>query len=279
VGLDHTDRLGDSVEAIAREKAAIIERGDVAVTGATGTALEIVRRRARRMAAPLTVVGEPPIVEVNRDGIVIELPTLGRTAVGLRGRHQAANAAVADALLDALDVAGIAHVPPAARRAGYAEARWPGRLELVEYRGHDVLLDGAHNPDGAASLARALDDLAPHLAASGPATLLFAVMADKDVEGIVRALLSSGVVRDARLVATTTGATRSLPADALAATWRTLAPHQAVDIAADPMDALDLATSARPGLVIVAGSLYLVGAVRGRILPDPMLVDPPKPDA
>jgi dihydrofolate synthase/folylpolyglutamate synthase len=279
VGLDHTDRLGDSVEAIAHEKAAIIERGDVAVTGATGNALEIVRRRARRMAAPLTIVGEPPIVEMNRDGIVVELPTLGRTAVGLRGRHQAANAAVADALLDALDVAGIAHVPPAARRAGYAEARWPGRLELVEYRGHDVLLDGAHNPDGAASLAQALDDLAPHLAASGPATLLFAVMADKDVEGIVRALLSSGVVRDARLVATTTGATRSLPADALAATWRTLAPHQAVDIAADPMDALDLATSARPGLVIVAGSLYLVGAVRGRIVPDPMLVDPPKPDA
>ena len=70
--------------------------------------------------------------------------------------------AVADGLLDALEAAGIARVPADARRRGYAEARWPGRLELVTADGRDVLLDGAHNADGAAALASALEDLRPH---------------------------------------------------------------------------------------------------------------------
>ncbi|MBA2372872.1 MAG: bifunctional folylpolyglutamate synthase/dihydrofolate synthase, partial [Chloroflexi bacterium] len=89
VDLDHMDRLGSTIGAIAREKAAIIERGDRAVTGATGEALAIVRRRARRMAAPLTVVEPAPLIGWDRDGILVELPGLGRTRVGLRGRHQA----------------------------------------------------------------------------------------------------------------------------------------------------------------------------------------------
>ncbi len=102
VDLDHMDRLGDTIVKIAREKAAIIERGDLAVTGARGDGLAVIRRRARRMAVPLTVVEPAPLVGWDRDGITVELPRLGRTTVGLRGRHQAANVAIADALLDAL---------------------------------------------------------------------------------------------------------------------------------------------------------------------------------
>ena len=64
--------------------------------------------------------------------------------MGLRGRHQAANAAIAAATLVALEAAEIATVPAAARRAGFANAVWPGRLELVEDHGRNVLLDGAH---------------------------------------------------------------------------------------------------------------------------------------
>src|SRR6478609_5585325 len=120
VDLDHMDRLGDTIAKIAHEKAAIIERGDLAVTGADGDGLAVVRRRARRLDVPLTEVGPAPLLGWDRDGIVVELPRLGRTRVGLRGRHQAANAATADALLDALETAGIAAVLPAARRAGYA---------------------------------------------------------------------------------------------------------------------------------------------------------------
>ncbi len=173
VGLDHTDRLGPTIAHIAREKAAIVKRGDVAVTGADGEALAIVRRRCARLGVPLVVAPPAQILGWSRDAVTLELPRLGAVDVGLRGRHQASNAAVADGLLDALEAAGIASVPLEARRRGYEAARWPGRLELVATRvpgsgeTREVLLDGAHNTDGARALAQALDDLRPHLAGGG----------------------------------------------------------------------------------------------------------------
>ena len=274
VDLDHMDRLGPTIAHIAREKAAIVERGDVAVTGATGEALAIIRRRAGRLGVPLTVVEPAPIVGLSRDGIEVELPRLGRTAIGLRGRHQAANAAVADAVLDALAATGIAEVPREARRAGYASARWPGRLELLLIDGVDVLLDGAHNPAGAATLATALDDLRPFLA-QGPATVVTASMADKDVAGIVAALAGSSALVGARVVATQVDVPRALPAGELARRWAAVAdPAWTVTAVPDPAAAIDRAIADADGPVVVAGSLYLVGFARGRLVDDPLLRDP-----
>jgi dihydrofolate synthase/folylpolyglutamate synthase len=276
VTLDHMDRLGSTVEAIAKEKAAIIMRGDLAVTGAWGSALDVIERRCRRVAAPLTVTPPAPLYARDRDGIEVELERLGRVRIGLRGRHQAANAAVADATLDALESAGIARVPGEARRVGYAAVRWPGRLELVEARGREILLDGAHNPAAAAALAQALDDIAPFLRPGRP-TLVLAIMADKDVAGVVRALAGSTLLRDARVICTAPAGGRALPADRLAARWRVLAGRAAEAVAA-PAAAIDAALSSGSdtGPVIVAGSLYLVGAARAILVADPLLVpDPP----
>jgi dihydrofolate synthase/folylpolyglutamate synthase len=272
VDLDHTDRLGPTIAHIAREKAAIIERGDLAVTGATGEALAIVRRRAARLRVPLTVVEPAPLVGMTRDGIEVELPRLGRTRVGLRGRHQAANVAVADALLDAIQAAGVADVPVAARRRGYASVRWPGRLELLSIDGRDVLLDGAHNPAGASTLARALDDLRPFLTPGRP-TLLTASMADKDVDGVIRALTGAASLDGARVIATQLDVPRALPAADLAARWRSLAPGVDVSVADDPFVALTAALGSAEGPVVVAGSLYLVGLARGKLVDDPLLRD------
>ena len=274
VDLDHMDRLGPTIRHIAREKAAIIERGDLAVTGATGEALAIVRRRAARLNVPLTVVEPPPIVGLSRDGIEVELPRLGRTQVGLRGRHQAANVAVADALLDALVEAGITDIADDARRRGYAEARWPGRLELISRDGRDILLDGAHNPAGAAALATALDDLRPFLT-PGRLTVVTASMADKDIVGVVEALARAGALRAARVVTTQIDLPRALDAQSLAERWRALAPGSSVEAIAEPAAALDTALSGADGPVVVAGSLYLVGLVRGMLVDDPVLRDPP----
>ena len=276
VALDHMDRLGPTIPAIAREKAAIIERGDRAVTGAEGEALKIIRSRAQRVGAPLTDVVPAPIIDWDRDGLTVELPRLGRTRVGLRGRHQAANVAVADAVLDALDDAGIASAPDDARRDGYAAAVWPGRLELVSRDGVDILLDGAHNPAGAAALAQAIDDLRPHLT-PGPLTLVMAAMADKDVDGIIDALAGAAAMRGATVIATTVDAARAMSSDDLAARWRARAPRVAdVKAARDPIKALEGAI-ARGATVVVAGSLYLVGAIRGHLVDDPELRDPPAP--
>ena len=284
VDLDHMDRLGDTIPKIAHEKAAIIERGDLAVTGARGDGLAVIRRRARRVGAPLTEVEPPPIVGWDRDGIEVDLPRLGRTRVGLRGRHQAANVAIADATLDALEAAGIATVPDGARRTGYASAVWPGRLELLRVRDHDILLDGAHNPAGAAALAVALDDLRPFLD-GGPVTLVTASMADKDVDGVIAALARSNALDGATVVATTLDVARAMPAGELAARWRTGAvwgervsrPGRVI-AEPDPGDALERALS-EPGPIVVAGSLYLVGEVRGALVDDPALRDPDPPEA
>jgi dihydrofolate synthase/folylpolyglutamate synthase len=272
VALDHMAQLGPTVEAIAREKAAIIERGDVAVTGATGSALAIVRRRAARLHVPLTITEPAPLLGWDRNGIDVELPRLGRTQVGLRGRHQAANVAVADAVLDALETAGIAAAGGAARRAGYARAVWPGRLELLSVAGRDVLLDGAHNPAGAEALARAVDDLRPFLG-PGRFTLLTATMADKDVDGLIAGLMRSPELARARVIATSLDAARALTADALSERWRTLAPDASVEAVSDAREALDRALAGSDGPLVVAGSLYLVGAVRGRLVDDPALRD------
>jgi len=277
VALDHMDRLGSTIPLIAREKAAIIERGDLAVTGADGEALPVIRRRARRLGVPLTEVEPAPLVGWDRDGIDVELPRLGRTRVGLRGRHQAANAAVADATLDALELAGIARANESARRRGYATAVWPGRLEIVERDGVEILLDGAHNPAGAAALAQALDDLRPFLA-GGPVTFVVASMADKDVDGVVAALGASDALKGATVISTQVDAVRALPAAALAARWRALAPAIAkVLVSVDPLDALGVALATAKkigGPAVVAGSLYLVGTVRARLVDDPDLRDP-----
>jgi len=283
VALDHTDRLGSTVAAIAREKAAIIERGDRAVTGATGEALAIVRRRCARLGVPLAIAPPAPVLGWTRDTLTVALPGLGPTSVGLRGRHQAANVATADALLDALEAAGIATVSAAARRDGYAAARWPGRLELLEISvpGHgtrEVLLDGAHNPDGAAALAVALDDLRPYLAGGGPSpeplTLVWASMADKDVEGVIDAVARSSSLAGATVVCTAMDLPRAMPSEVLAAAWRARLPAATVVTAPDPDIALDLALDLAPGPVVVAGSLYLVGAARARLVDDPDLRDP-----
>jgi dihydrofolate synthase/folylpolyglutamate synthase len=274
VDLDHMDRLGPTIRHIAREKAAIIERGDLAVTGATGDALAIVRRRAARMGVPLTVATPAELLGQDRDGLLVRLPRLGEVRVGLRGRHQAANVAVADAVLDALGAAGIATIPDEARRIGYRDARWPGRLELLTVGGRDLLLDGAHNPAGAAALATALDGLRPFLE-PGPSTLVTASMADKDVAGIVAALAASSALTGGRVIATTVGGARALEPDALAARWRTDGPAGVrVETAADPGAALDRAVNGTSGPIVVAGSLYLVGAVRARVVDDPLLRDP-----
>ena len=280
IALDHMDRLGTTIPEIAREKAAIIERGDLAVTGADGEALAVIRRRAARVGAPLRIVEPAPVVGLDRDAIVVALPGLGSTRVGLRGRHQAANVAVADATLDALAQAGIATVGADARRRGYADARWSGRLELlrVEAGGgpRDVLLDGAHNPAGAAVLATALDDLAPHLA-PGPLTLVIGAMADKDVRGIVHALSAAEAMIDARVIATQVEGTRPMPAAELAEVWRSAGRTRAIEDEASLDRALDAALAGPAGPIIVAGSLYLVGAARARLVHDPLLDDPTEP--
>jgi dihydrofolate synthase/folylpolyglutamate synthase len=268
VAMDHAAILGGTLPRIAREKAAIIKRPDRAVTGASGEALAVVRRRARRLGVPLTEAAPLPVLAMDRDGLLVDAPSLGPVRVGLLGRHQAANAAVALAIVDALEAAGIASVPRAARRLGLEQARWPGRLEIVDAGGVSVVLDGAHNPAGAAALASALLELHPSLG-GGPTTLVMAVMADKDVAGMLGELDAGELMRGARIIAPRVGGARGLEPEELTAAWLRRRPDVGTEVRSTLDDALDEGLSrarSAGGPLVVAGSLYLVGAMRGVLL-------------
>lgn len=275
VGLDHQEYLGHTIRAIAEEKAAIIKAGSRAVSGATGEALEVIAARAREVGAPLQVCVPLEIAAMDLGGLTLRHPQLGDLRLSLLGRHQAANAAVALEISGQLAVAGVAHVSPAAVARGLAHTRWPGRLERIDRDGCLVLLDGAHNPDGAAALAGTLDELAAELPA-GRATLLLAIMRDKAVDDIIAALRTSSLLDGAAMVATRVpDSDRSLAPPELAAAWQAAPAARRAESQAEAIEdadaalerALELAAAAG-GPLVVAGSLYLVGHLRGRLVPD-----------
>jgi dihydrofolate synthase/folylpolyglutamate synthase len=234
ISLDHTQLLGDTVEQIAFEKAGIFKEGVPAVVHGCQPpgALETLRAEAARRGAPLTVA-----------------PTGWSGPIALRGPHQGGNAAFAATALRALRGTGLV-VPEEAIAAGIASARWPGRLEEIG----GVLLDGAHNPDGAAALARALPALHPGRSVE----LVFGVLADKDHGGMLRALAPA--CRKLHVVAPATPRARDV------ADVSTLARALGADADVHPSLADALACARRAAadgaLVCVAGSLYLVGEAR-----------------
>jgi dihydrofolate synthase/folylpolyglutamate synthase len=259
VALDHMEHLGITVEAIAREKAAIIKSGDSeAVTGATQPALRVIRARARRVGVPLDLREPLHVSGMDLHGLRVSEHDL---RIGLLGRHQAANASVALGIIGALERADIAYAPPAQLERGFANARWPGRLEFIaSVAGRpDVLLDGAHNPAGVAALAQALIDLRPNLG-DAPATVLMGVLANHWQAGMLDPLKAA--LPRTHLVATLVpGSPQSMaPAD-LAAAW---GDHASV--LDNPDDAFDAASGMAKGTLVVCGSLYLVGYVRAKLV-------------
>ena len=240
--------LGDTLPAIAREKAGILKPGVPCFLGRLpAEADDVVTEVARGVGAPMFRLG--------RDFRAPSLP------LALAGAHQADNGAIAVALARE---AGAGLGRPVGDRAvaeGLAAVRWPGRCERV---GDDLLFDGAHNPDGARALAAAL----PALAAGRRVVLLVSIVDDKDPEAILAALAPVA----AAIVTTRSDNARSRPAGALAAV---AARFTGDAIACDDADAaLGVARNcAGPGgLVVVCGSMFLVGMLRARALGEP--VDP-----
>jgi dihydrofolate synthase/folylpolyglutamate synthase len=261
---DHEKILGPTLAHIGREKAAIIKRGNVAVTGASGRGLRPIVERAAAVDARLLRAGprqgyRATLRHSGWDGITVDLASPRQTVpgvtIGLLGAHQAANAAVALAVLDALRMRWDVEVDEPALRRGLADARWAGRLELLDGSRvglRRVLLDGAHNPAGGAALARALADLGLRRP-----TVVFGAMRGKNVRGVLAALAPL----EPRFVFTRVADAGAHEPAELAAAWRSLGGGNA-RTAATPADALGMAEG---DPVVVAGSLYLVGEVRGMI--------------
>jgi len=237
VAMDHEAILGNTLEAIAAEKAGIFKRGQRVIIGMSGepAAVPWLADRARAVGASVEMIDRP-----------------AQIALSLPGAHQLRNAAAA---LAAVRAAGL---PIQEDALGHVVH--PGRFE----RAGDLILDGAHNPHGAAALAAALGEERP--------VLVLAVSADKDVRAIVRVLAPA--VR--AIVATRYQQDRALDPEAVAAIAREFSDD--VRTAPDLLAAVTLArTIGSP--IAIAGSLFIVGEARVAYLgapSDPVRVsDPP----
>lgn len=264
IGIDHVAQLGDTLAAIAAEKAGVVMPEASVVSGVTEAepAAVIARvcadQRARLVIAPEDVAIEA-LESAGDTTVRLQTPwrSYGPVTLALRGAHQVANAVVAVRLLEVLEARGIGGGREAIT-SGLRDARWPGRLERRTLPGGvPLVLDGAHNPAGAAALGNWLSR-----AGLGPVTLVTACMRDKDVAGLLAPILPHA----GRVVTTTVALPRALPADDLAHHVRRLSPHLPVVPEADPAVALTRASEGGAP-VIVAGSLFLVGAVRALLDP------------
>jgi dihydrofolate synthase/folylpolyglutamate synthase len=252
IGLDHMQWLGETPAAIAAEKGGIIKPGRPVVLGPIGDeARAVLVRLAAERGAPMVAAGRDyTIAGADRmvfRGLGWELRDL---VIGLRGAHQRENAGTAIATLAV--IGDTLPVGEAALRAGLRQVRWPGRLEVMA-RAPLVIVDGAHNPDGVAALIREL----PELAGGRPVDLLFSVMADKDWRVMVGQLAPH--CRSAVVTEALPG--RAAPASVVAAAF----PPVCRAVAEPDVTrawALVRQRAGRDGVVLVCGSLFLVGAVQ-----------------
>lgn len=260
IELEHTDRLGGTLAEIAAEKAGIIKPGRPVVVGALPPeALEVVRRRALELAAPLFVLGEDIEVEACAKGkgrkelhysfgefnVQAELAVLGE--------HQVQNAALALACVQRLGLYAPEVLAHAAQES-FLRTRLPGRVELLS-RAPLIVVDAAHTKSSAQYLLESLKEV-PHKKRH----LVLSISADKQVSAILQSLLTDAV----RVIVTVAEPTRSMDSASLAEEVSTLAPEISLEVIPDLAEAVDAALKGMGAedLLCITGSVYLAGAAR-----------------
>jgi dihydrofolate synthase/folylpolyglutamate synthase len=274
VGLDHQQYLGHTLAAIAGEKAGITKPGvPVVVAPQEPEAMAVIAARAARMKAPMMAVEDAAHglefmtseagewqTEPNRTAILEAglYRFCYRTEnneydvrLSLRGRHQVTNARTAIHIAEQLGHRGMS-LPTSAITHGLARVEWPGRLEMIADE-PPLLLDGAHNVAGARVLRAFLDE---HIRA--PITLIFGIMADKEITEIAVILFPVASVVIATSIANARAADASLIAES--------APGVGYQLICAESAAQALAEARRctpsSGLICACGSLYLIGEIK-----------------
>jgi dihydrofolate synthase / folylpolyglutamate synthase len=264
VSYDHTDVLGPTLEGIAADKAGIIKAGSIAVVGERDAGLvEIVTERADRVGAECWLAGRDFDCTANRlavGGRLLDLRTplgaYGEILVSLHGPHQGNNAAVALAAAEAFFGAAL---DEALVEAAFSTVRVPGRLEVVG-RQPLTLVDGAHNVAGMTVLATALRE---GFSVAGDTVVVVGMLRGRDPSAMLDALRPAGVDL---VVACAPDSPRALPAEEVAEAAKSLGLK--VVVAASVADAVAAGRTAVPdnGLLVAAGSLYVVAEARRLLL-------------
>ncbi len=287
IGYDHMDRLGGTIEAISAEKAGIFKEGCEAVMldpadytdpDSARRILGVFRAKADERGVPLRLTGKADLIpgsySLEGQTFSVLLPDEGdgrREAIPLSttllGTFQPLNCALAVAACRGLAGSG-------AMIRGIALGRWPGRMEVLRREGPTVILDGAHNPQGAEAFRQSLEQLLE----GRKIFFLCGVMADKDYRTVLATVFSSKRYRIAGVCCTRPPNPRALPAEELADTASEILDNfpfssynglveifSRDDAAEATREALSAAVSA--GAVLAAfGSLYMAGIVRDTVL-------------
>jgi dihydrofolate synthase/folylpolyglutamate synthase len=269
IGLEHTDRLGHTVEEIATQKAGIIKPGGVTVIGGQDypAAQATLLAQAKSMNNQIALAGRDyswtsprftrDSVSFDYSGVVTGRKiTMPDVTISLRGIHQIQNAASAITAVTALAVKDGIDVPEDAMRRALQETFWPGRMELVD-TAPPVLLDGAHTQTAARYLVESLHAHFP----GQRFTMLFAVLQDKDMDGIA-GILAPEI--DTVVLTRVPDNNRAASPWELEEKFLHFHPHGSILVEEDFEKAYQKAQSLTPdgSWLLVTGSLYLVGAVR-----------------
>lgn len=247
IDFDHEAFLGSSIEAIAAEKAGILKRGRPAVFSVQRPeALAVLEHRALALDVPVRQSASLRVAEVEMDRYGSRFTVADDEAFEiicpLPGEHQIENARTAIA---ALRVFG---VEAPAIRQGIANARWPGRLEFIS-RQPATILDGAHNPAGAAALARYIR----RFFSDEPIRIVYAAMRDKAIEEVTSQLFPLA----AEVIVTAVDQPRALSPQAVL----DMVDHPAIRTSPDVRSAIE-AVRRSPMPTFITGSLFLVGEAR-----------------
>jgi dihydrofolate synthase / folylpolyglutamate synthase len=252
VSFDHESYLGNTLKAIASEKAGIMKPGVPVVLSKQYTETEtVVLERAHELNCEILRTSDLNVssTEVNEDGSAFVVDAIPYKC-GLRGGHQIENA------LSSITACRKLGVELSAIQAGLADVNWPGRLELIS-RQPDFILDGAHNPAGAAALAAYIREFC----ADRPVWLVYGAMRDKAIEEVTNQLFP---LAD-RLVLTRANVSRALRPE----TILSLSNHRDAIITQTIAEAIQVGrTAPRQAAVFFAGSLFVVGEARALLMSD-----------
>jgi dihydrofolate synthase/folylpolyglutamate synthase len=265
ISLDHTEWLGSTIAAIAREKAGILRRGGVLVTlpqhpeanqalGEAAVELDV-RGISATPYMPGLGAGASSVYAVEVMGREIEVNS------PLSGAHQHRNIALAIATAVELAEKHVFPITPASIAEGIRATRWPGRLEHLRVGGIDWILDVAHNPAGAWALRAGLRDRFDAEFAGRSKTLLFSCLRDKPLMEMAQILFP---VFDRVIFAPISSLRAATLSDLMAAAEATGTPAQAVESVEVALD--KASDGAAGGVVVIAGSVYLVGEARPVLL-------------
>jgi len=256
ISYDHTDRLGKTLPEIAFEKAGIIKPGGTVVIYSQSPEVEEVFERAcRERGADLfrTDFSDLTLHEFGIDGQTFSFGGFKNLKIGLLGRHQLKNAATAVNAVMHLKDKGF-DISETALRSGLLKTKWPGRFEVVS-REPVVIIDGAHNAEGAQMLKNTLDEYFP----GRPVSFIMGVLSDKDYDTMMKTVLPGC----RRLFAITTKSPRALPAHDLAKNARKYCKNVQVSDTIESALRICMETASDDEVICAFGSLYYIGEVRG----------------